>query len=227
MASNKNKKKSKSKSKKKKSHKKVKTHKPIRAEIRMISGCEDAQTSADVKNVGKKFKGLPDADGQPGGACTSALLSVLQENKKKMSFQKVLEKLRTKLKELGYKQNPQLSASRPLDISTEFNLVPKHIKGTKRAVMIGINYVGHDPGELSGCHNDVKGMKDFIMKQHGFQKENIKVLMDDGDHKKPTKENIMSAYKKLVKSSQPGDAVFCHFSGHGGQVKDTSGDECE
>ena len=28
-------------------------------------------------------------------------------------------------------------------------------QGTKRAVMIGINYVGQD-GELSGCHNDVK-----------------------------------------------------------------------
>lgn len=24
--------------------------------------------------------------------------------------------------------------------------------------MIGINYVGHDPGELRGCHNDVLNM---------------------------------------------------------------------
>lgn len=202
----------------------------------------------DVTDVGKKFKGLPDADGQPGGACTSALLSVLKENKKNISFQKVLEKLRAKLIELDYKQNPQLSASRPLDIKTEFNLVPRHIKGTKRAVMIGINYVGkkantgylcayrlisqrtllisgHDPGELSGCHNDVKAMKKYIMKEHDFKRQDIAILMDDGNSTKPTKDNILSAYRKLVKSAQPGDAVFCHFSGHGGQVKDKSGDE--
>lgn len=94
-----------------------------------------------MKNVGKKFR-LPDAHGQPGGACTSALLSVLEENQKRMSFQKVLKKLRAKLKENGYNQNPQLSSSRPLDIKTEFDLVPRHIKGKKHAVMIGINYTG-------------------------------------------------------------------------------------
>eukprot|EP00957_Ditylum_brightwellii_P058202 4413593-Ditylum_brightwellii.AAC.1 len=53
----------------------------IPAEVRMISGCADAQTSADVSNV-NQFE-LPDPAGRSGGACTSALLKVLYTNKKK------------------------------------------------------------------------------------------------------------------------------------------------
>jgi uncharacterized caspase-like protein len=78
---------------------------------------------------------------------------------------------------------------------------------------------------LSGCHNDVKAMKKYIMKEHGFKKKYMKVLMDDDKHTSPTKANILKAYRKLIKSAEPGDAVFCHFSGHGGQVKDKDGDE--
>lgn len=59
-----------------------------------------------------------------------------------MSFQEVLLEMREILKGGGYSQIPQLSASRPLDIHTKFDLVPDDITGTKRAVMIGINYVG-------------------------------------------------------------------------------------
>jgi hypothetical protein len=44
----------------------------IQATVLMISGCKDAQTSADVSNV-SSFT-LPDPNGRAGGACTSALL---------------------------------------------------------------------------------------------------------------------------------------------------------
>lgn len=44
----------------------------IPADVRMISGCHDVQTSADVNNVGS-FN-LPDPAGRAGGACTSAIL---------------------------------------------------------------------------------------------------------------------------------------------------------
>ena len=40
----------------------------LRADIRMISGCEDCQTSADVSCVGDFH--LPDPAGRAGGACT-------------------------------------------------------------------------------------------------------------------------------------------------------------
>jgi len=91
--------------------------------------------------------------------------------------------------------------------------------------MIGINYVGHNPGELSGCHNDVFNMLAYIKECHGFEDENITILMDDGNHTEPTSANIMAAYKQLAAETQEGDAVFCHYSGHGCSIKDDDGDE--
>lgn len=44
--------------------------------------------------------------------------------------------------------------------------------------------------------------------------------MDDGQHKDPTFLNIIEAFKALSEQSQPGDAVFVLFSGHGGRVLD-------
>ena len=41
----------------------------------------------------------------------------------------------------------------------------------------------------------------------------ILALMDDGAHTEPTRENILAAYQKLVDEAEPGDAVFCHYSG--------------
>ena len=51
--------------------------------------------------------------------------------------------------------------------------------------------------------------------------------MDDGEHTEPTSKNIMAAYKTLVAQSEAGDAVFCHYSGHGCSIKDDDGDEAD
>jgi len=75
------------------------------------------------------------------------------------------------------------------------------------------------------CHNDVKNMIEYIKNVHGFTDENITILMDDGNHTNPTHDNILAAYKKVVSESQAGDAVFCHYSGHGGKLRDDDGDE--
>ena len=111
----------------------------IPAEIRMISGCRDSQTSADVSNVGS-FQ-LPDPAGRAGGALTSSLLNVTyadhQNTGKDLSFQETLLKVREILQSKGFEQVPQLSASRPMDIHNPFDLVPEsHVSGTRRAVMM-------------------------------------------------------------------------------------------
>lgn len=198
----------------------------IPAEVRMISGCRDEQTSADVSNV-SSFS-LPDPAGRAGGACTSAMLKVLYADHKApkvdLSFQEVLMKMRGILKQGRFTQIPQLSSSRPLDMNHKFEIIPENFSGTRRAVMIGINYVGQQ-GQLSGCHNDVLNMVEYIKDIHGFKDENITILMDDGKHLSPTRQNILNAYRTLVNEARPGDAIFCHYSGHGGKLRDDDGDE--
>ena len=56
-------------------------------------------------------------------------------------------------------------------------------------------------------------MTEYIQEVHGFDEENVTLLMDDGEHTEPTRENILAAYEKLVNESEEGDIVFCHFSG--------------
>lgn len=200
----------------------------IPAEVRMISGCKDSQTSADVSNVAS-FQ-LPDPAGRAGGALTSSLLSVLYADHKApdddLSFQDVLLKVREILAAKNFEQIPQLSASRPVDIHMPFEIVPSDFTGERRALMIGINYVGQQ-GELSGCQNDVLNMKEYIMDMHGFKEENITVLLDDGSHTSPTHQNILDAYQTLVEQSQPGDCCYCHYAGHGGKLRDQDGDEAD
>jgi Caspase domain len=48
------------------------------------------------------------------------------------------------------------------------------------------------------------------------------ILLDDDYHKHPTFLNIIEAFKSLSERSQPGDAVFIHFAGHGGRILDTT-----
>jgi hypothetical protein len=154
------------------------------------------------------------------GACTSALLKVLYSNDAdRLTFVQVLGRMRKVLSRGAYSQIPQLTSSQPIDLNQDFYLVPPNCTGTRRAVLIGINYEGQD-GELSGCHNDCLNMKDYIMNEWGFEEENIIVLMDDRQHTSPTRYNILQAYKTLAASCQSGDAVFCHYSGHGGRVVD-------
>ena len=56
-------------------------------------------------------------------------------------------------------------------------------------------------------------MKEYLMEVHGFEEENITLLMDDGENTEPTKANILAAYETLVNECEEGDVVFCHFSG--------------
>jgi len=126
----------------------------------MISGSHDTQTSADVSNVGT-FK-LPDPAGRAGGACTSALLQVLHDSdRQEMSWVTLLRTMRTVLLQMGYDQVPQLTSSRMIDVNKSFYICPPNFRGSKRAVLIGINYTGQQ-GQLSGCHNDVGNILNYL-----------------------------------------------------------------
>ena len=148
---------------------------------------------------------------------SSALLSVTyadhEDTGKDLTFKETLFAIRDKLQAKGFVQIPQLSSSRPTNLDETFTLVPA---GTQRrkAVMIGINYVGQEPGELSGCHNDVHNMTEYIKQCHGFSQDDITLLLDDGKHMEPTAKNILTTLGKLAKEAKAGDALFVHFSGY-------------
>lgn len=163
-----------------------------------------------------------------GGACTAALLQVLyadhQMPNQSMTWVAVLRKMRTVLRGMGYDQVPQLTSSRLIDVNKEMYIVPPGSTGAKRAVLVGINYVGQK-GQLSGCHNDVRNVKQYLENALGFRDQDMLVLMDDGRHHAPTRQNILNAYKRVGEYSKPGDCVFIHYSGHGGRLVDQNGDE--
>eukprot|EP00903_Cladosiphon_okamuranus_P020246 g18581.t1 len=198
----------------------------IKADVRMFSGCRDAQTSADVHDVAKF--GVPDAAGGAGGACTNALLVNVKDHKPD-SWMSLLKGMRATLKAKNFKQIPQLATSKRLDIRSPFSLAGGG-QGNHRALLIGINYVGNGTAELKGCHNDVEQMRDYIA-EHGYPAAgpNLKIVADDEKHEAPTKANILASIKWLVQGAKPGDSLFMHYSGHGGTVRDsvTNGDEAD
>ena len=120
--------------------------------------------------------------------------------------------MRSVLTTQDFGQIPQLSSSCPMDIETKFDLTPDNFSGRKRAVSIGINYVGQS-GELRGCHNDVLSMVDYIKDAHGFKDNDITILIDDGGHADPTRANKLGAYSKITDENKLGDVVFLHYSG--------------
>jgi len=94
----------------------------------------------------------------------------------------------------------------------------------KRALFIGINYVGQS-AELSGCVNDVVDMRALLA---GANYTETRVLYDgrwsgpflgELNDTAPTRANMTSAFRWLVAGAGVGDQLFLHYSGHGSQLR--------
>jgi len=70
-------------------------------------------------------------------------------------------------------------------------------------------------------------MANFICDYLGFERRDVRIMTDTTPGDRPTKANILEAMNALVHDAQPGDSFFFYFSGHGIQIKDTSGDETD
>ena len=87
---------------------------------------------------------------------------------------------------------------------------------------------------------------DLCLDKFKFPRENIMVLSDDAEDERnlPTRENIMRAMQWLAYDAHEHDSLFFHCtsfslllavsrslldidSGHGGQIRDTNGDEVD
>lgn len=96
----------------------------------------------------------------------------------------------------------------------------------KKSLLIGINYLGSQH-QLSGCHQDVENMQEFLSYRGYNEGQGNQVIMIDSDDNDPygpyfpNGHNILAAMDWLV--SEPGTCCFLHYSGHGGQVADQEG----
>ena len=147
-----------------------------------------------------------------------------------MSWAQLLRKMKPEMQGVGFSQAPAVTSSYKFDLNEPFSLVqPEFKKGVnqKRALLIGCNYRRTPDSELKACHDDVRSVKDFLVNVYGFPEspDLMTVLMDDKKHKHPTHTNVTSAFKQLAERSNPGDAVFVLFTGHGCRVLDSPIDE--
>mmetsp|Transcript_4590 Transcript_4590/g.17292 ORF Transcript_4590/g.17292 Transcript_4590/m.17292 type:complete len:411 (+) Transcript_4590:67-1299(+) len=88
-----------------------------------------------------------------------------------------------------------------------------------RALLIGINYEG-TAAALKGCQNDALDMKQLLTSQYGYLEENVRLMLDRAGSELPSRANILAGTRWLVAGAQPGDCLFFHYSGHGGQQED-------
>jgi hypothetical protein len=98
----------------------------------------------------------------------------------------------------------------------------------KRAFICGINYLGTS-AQLNGCINDAKCMEYLLKSKFGYTQEQILVQVDDHPDpmRRPTKANIFLGLQWLTSGMTPGDSLVFHYSGHGGQSRDYSGEEVD
>lgn len=108
---------------------------------------------------------------------------------------------------------------KPKNLLNIHNINPVSIKNNKKALYIGISY-DNTKFQLNGCINDVLLMKNLLEKR-GF----TSTLLTEKSEIKPTKQNIILHLENFLSTSQDGDMLYIHYSGHGSNVLDSNNDE--
>jgi len=195
-------------------------------DVVMLSGCMDNQTSADIGSSGAS---------KAAGAMTSAFKACIT-GKPLITYHDLLCSIRSFLKGRRFPQVPQLSCEHYLNLEeaflpeaqTKWEHPPASLRPpARRALTVGCNYLCLQPGKgrLSGCINDSETMVGIMKEVFGFQDSQICRLRDDRANMMPTKANMLKSLHWLVEGAASGDEMFLHYSGHGGRMKDISGDE--
>lgn len=98
----------------------------------------------------------------------------------------------------------------------------------RKALLVGINdYAPVGPGgpDLRGCINDVRDMA-HTLNALGIvapAPASMRILTDS----RATRANIFDGLKWLLKGAKKGDLLIFHYSGHGSQLPDLSGEEID
>ena len=93
----------------------------------------------------------------------------------------------------------------------------------KRALLIGVDeYKSPTIPQLAGAVNDVERMRSVLVGKFEFPSQNVRVLKNA----QATRANVLKAIREdLIEAVPRADIAVLHFSGHGSQVIDVSGDE--
>ena len=185
------------------------------AEIQMIS-CHNDDQDVTFETVGPYDLPVPGK----GTFCAEAMVHSLWDDPRCTSPEHItwidlLQRMSTYLQDQGvHTARPRLSSSRLLQVQQPLVIVPSTMgnHSVKRAVLIGIHYVGHEHA-LTNCHNNVNSMASYLMKVHGFQEHNVTILMDNSLRQEPTRHNILRAFQRICKLSKAGDVAVIQFSG--------------
>ena len=89
---------------------------------------------------------------------------------------------------------------------------------TKRALVIGLGQ------QKDAAWGKINGDKDVPYVVEMLQQANYQHIRTCVNQE-ATKSNIVKEFERLTVSSQPGDIVYIHYSGHGQQVRDLNNDE--
>ncbi|KAF7302605.1 Metacaspase type II [Mycena chlorophos] len=109
--------------------------------------------------------------------------------------------------------------------------VREYVDGLRRNLMMAYEKGG---GDLDAFQNpELSSVRPLDMEgSYGYTDADITVLMDDGEHTLPTRDNILKAVQDLVDDAQAGDRFFFHYCGHSKQepnkqnTEDDGMDEC-
>ena len=97
----------------------------------------------------------------------------------------------------------------------------------KRALLIGINYFSIPSITLNGCVYDVINISHMLIDAYDYNPANITILRDDINNPStmPTRANILNNLTAIAQQSGPLDEIWIHYSGHGSQIPDKTGNE--
>lgn len=98
---------------------------------------------------------------------------------------------------------------------------------SKKALLIGSNYIDTPTARLNGCINDVVNMRNMLIDAYGYDSANITILRDDSQTNRPTAANILKQLASIVSQSASLAQIWIHYSGHGSQIYDLNGDEAD
>lgn len=121
----------------------------------------------------------------------------------------------------GLKYDPDRVDNVSMFVDTYVDGNEESEKPVKRALVIGINYYGTSAA-LQGCINDAINTREMLRSKYGFEEI---LMITDETLLKPTRHNMMLAFDWLVEGVSKGDCLYLHYSGHGSQAFDASGDE--